>query len=374
MSREVVHRTVTAIRAVQLYGLSHDTSIDEARSLTSAVNGQLCTHERVTLELDGGRAYVSGEEVRPGDGLVGAEIEVLHEIFSERLAAGIVFEELLDPDDLRSWIGFFARPVVGETGARRLHRDLSALESLGVRLILERTTEPKARATSSARDCHARMVGAFEGALDRVGGGEDLDWERVDETIDELVRSTLERPDVALRIVTGPRVQGPYSAVHATNTALLSILIGRMLELESDQCRELASCAMFADVGFAILPEIAHRLMSPSEKEELRAYMVAAVHPMLRRERLDDRSRRRLIVAYEHHRSYLHPGSGRRADVHPYSRIVAVADAFDAMIADRPWRSALSRPAAMACLERDRSWRFDPLVVTTLGTLLRGSV
>jgi HD-GYP domain-containing protein (c-di-GMP phosphodiesterase class II) len=50
-------------------------------------------------------------------------------------------------------------------------------------------------------------------------------------------------------------------------------------------------------------------------------------------------------------------------DIPPEARVVAVADAFDAMTSDRPYRRALSEPRAVAELERCSGTQFDPGVV-----------
>ncbi|MDX6568235.1 MAG: hypothetical protein QOH15_813, partial [Gaiellales bacterium] len=45
------------------------------------------------------------------------------------------------------------------------------------------------------------------------------------------------------------------------------------------------------------------------------------------------------------------------------SRIVAVCDAFDAMVSDRPYRSAMSRDSAILELRVSAGTQFDPVVV-----------
>ncbi|MBL7183600.1 MAG: HD-GYP domain-containing protein [Anaerolineae bacterium] len=52
------------------------------------------------------------------------------------------------------------------------------------------------------------------------------------------------------------------------------------------------------------------------------------------------------------------------------ARILAVADAFEAMTSDRPYRSALSYQAAVAELEAGKGTQFDPVIVDTFLTIL----
>jgi HD-GYP domain-containing protein (c-di-GMP phosphodiesterase class II) len=52
-------------------------------------------------------------------------------------------------------------------------------------------------------------------------------------------------------------------------------------------------------------------------------------------------------------------------------RILAIADAYDAMVTDRPWRSALSQEAAFAELQAFRGVQFDPQLVDVFLELLQ---
>lgn len=78
-------------------------------------------------------------------------------------------------------------------------------------------------------------------------------------------------------------------------------------------------------------------------------------------------------VVRHHHERYDGGGypDGLTADEIPLSaRIVCVADAFDAMTSDRPYRAALSREHAVEELERERGRQFDPAVVDAFLGLL----
>ena len=82
-------------------------------------------------------------------------------------------------------------------------------------------------------------------------------------------------------------------------------------------------------------------------------------------------------VVFQHHESwdglgYPHGLSGEAIDFG--ARIVAVADAFDSMVSDRPYRPALTYDAACAELNRCAGTQFDPLVVETLHRLTSGQI
>ncbi len=55
------------------------------------------------------------------------------------------------------------------------------------------------------------------------------------------------------------------------------------------------------------------------------------------------------------------------------SRILAVADAYEAMTADRPYRQAMSAPAAVEQLERGAGTQFDAAVVDAFIRALQGA-
>ena len=71
-------------------------------------------------------------------------------------------------------------------------------------------------------------------------------------------------------------------------------------------------------------------------------------------------------IALAHHEKYDGSGypAGRRGDAIPLSgRICAIADVFDALLSDRPYKRAWPLPDVIANLERGRSAHFDPVLV-----------
>jgi len=78
-------------------------------------------------------------------------------------------------------------------------------------------------------------------------------------------------------------------------------------------------------------------------------------------------------IVRHHHEHFDGRGypNGKKGDGIPLgSRILAVADAYDAMTSDRPYRSAMSKETAIARLKAASGTQFDPQVVEAFLTAL----
>jgi len=158
-----------------------------------------------------------------------------------------------------------------------------------------------------------------------------------------------------------------YTAGHSRDVTNISVRIGKQLGLGSGQLDDLLWGALLHDVGkIAVDPAI---LNKPGEltSEEYRHIMThAVVGPSLVRPLLNDR----IVDIISHHHDH-YDGSGLDQtvlgeDIPLGARIVAVADAFDAMTSNRPYRSAMSTDEAMTEMKRCRGTQFDPNVTDIL--------
>ncbi len=155
---------------------------------------------------------------------------------------------------------------------------------------------------------------------------------------------------------------------HSTAVARYAAAVAEEMGWQGTELALLRMAAMLHDVGKVGIPDsILRKAGSLTEEEfdQMRLAPVAGAELVGRVEGLGP------IVPWIYHAHEHMDGSGYpeglRGDVIPLaSRIIAVADAFDAMTTNRPYRGALSREDALAELHRCSGTQFDPQCVEAL--------
>ncbi len=135
-----------------------------------------------------------------------------------------------------------------------------------------------------------------------------------------------------------------YLYSSAINTALLSVLIGWELGLSADLIKQLFMGAIFHDIGMAWIPDEVLYKTEPLTLED-KKYIIE--HPTTGYNFLKEK---RYISSYvkaisvQHHENLDGTGYPNRLkgeEIHLLSQIVGIADIYDAMTSDRPYRAAL---------------------------------
>jgi HD-GYP domain-containing protein (c-di-GMP phosphodiesterase class II) len=157
----------------------------------------------------------------------------------------------------------------------------------------------------------------------------------------------------------------PFTSKHSQRVRSISVDIGRQMHVSAAELEALEWGGLLHDVGKIGVPDSILLKQGKLTREE-RITMNA--HPVLGAQIIGpvDRLAPELPVIRHHHEWYNGSGYPDRLmgdEIPKLARILHVADAFEAMTADRPYRKALSTEQALAELRKFAGVQFDPEVV-----------
>ncbi len=173
--------------------------------------------------------------------------------------------------------------------------------------------------------------------------------------------------DLLSTIMSMQKALGEYLFHHCVNVALMSMTTAAQLGVSREQLLTIGLGAMFQDVGMLQVPSeirLAPRRLTPVELTEVRRHPIYTLEFLERVGGLPIEAR---FIGYQVHERIDGSGYPRHrfgTTTHPFAKIVAVADAYCAMVRPRPHRPA-KRPhdAVKELLAEGRRGRLDRTVL-----------
>jgi len=164
----------------------------------------------------------------------------------------------------------------------------------------------------------------------------------------------------------------PGIGEHLRDVSGIARGIARGMSLSEEQVEDLVTGTLLHDVGKIGVPD--HILHKPGRLTD-EEYETMRRHPTLGVEIVSPiRALAPVLPTINHHHERFdgkgYPGGLRGEDIPLAARVLAVADAFDAMIRDRPYGYGVSREAALQEIEANSGTQFDPGVVVMLREVL----
>lgn len=164
------------------------------------------------------------------------------------------------------------------------------------------------------------------------------------------------------------RFKDPLTSNHCSKAAQYAVCLGREIELSDEELEQLSEAALLHDIGKLKVPD---NILSKPSGLTVEEYELIKNHPdwgaeMLEEEALQRRYEKLAELIRCHHERYDGLGypSGLAGERIPLlAQIIAIADAFDAMTSDRPYRPALPLRQAREILLEERGKQFHPELV-----------
>ena len=178
-------------------------------------------------------------------------------------------------------------------------------------------------------------------------------------------KEKLEADNIIKMMLKTLKIKDEYTYGHSIRVAYFSVVTGNEMRLSADEMYNLELAALFHDLGKIGVPN--QVLNKPSRLEE-DEFLVMKKHPEMSSTILEDIPLFKDIALYAKHHHERYDGRGypsklKGEDIPLASRIILIADTFDAMTSTRPYRKGLPYQVAYDELKEFSGSQFDPNVV-----------
>ncbi len=220
-----------------------------------------------------------------------------------------------------------------------------------------------------ARQTYMRSLDVTREVMTAARLGRSPSLKRVKRAVQSVVDAILTDPSSLIGMTT-LREFDEYTFVHSVNVCILSVSLGRRLGLTKLQLLELGVAALLHDIGKSRVPtEILNKRgkLDDQEREVIQSHAWQGVLALFALPVGSGRPWRAMISAHEHHmRIDLtgYPAVVRPRRLSLLSKIIAVADGFDAATSTRVYQDTPWSPADVLQGMRDNTrLGFDPVIV-----------
>lgn len=201
-----------------------------------------------------------------------------------------------------------------------------------------------------------------------------------------MIDSVVDDNNVLLSLST-IRDYDDYTFTHSLNVAILSMCLGQRIGLNKHMLETLGLSALFHDLGKIDVPKnILNKpgKLTDHEFKEMRNHSIYSVRQIILLKTSLQKKAEMMLPPFEHHLKYDltgYPKTPRKKPISLFSRIICIADVFDAITARRVYRTfPISPDRALGIMMEGAGKDFDPLLlkifvnmigVYPIGTLLR---
>ncbi len=378
--RALIVAVHAATRAIKLYPPEHQSVQKALEDVSAAALEARASDLELELRAQGEFIFVNGTRLRLDLGNYASFGRVL-ELFRMARVGGV---RLQREASAREWyVLLTALTKVGAKGDGDADQVANLLSTAAVdafELIgdddAEADVELREASREATRRTYAQSVALTKDVMGSVRMGRVPSARKIKRAVQSIVDEVLTE-EASLIGLTTLREYDEYTYTHSVNVCIFSVALGKRIGMSKMQLYDLGVGALMHDIGKSRVPADLLQKSTALDDDDWRRIMA---HPWLGMLTLfqirgvQELPYRAMIVAHEHHmrRDFSgYPRVIRTRSMSMMSKIVAVADAYDAATSRRSYQTKPYPPSAVLQEMRDNPKRgLDPVVVKAFITLL----
>src|SRR5712691_576671 len=372
----------TAFRSLKLYPIEN-TQVQKALDDLAATTKHLLDVEKeLEIRLQSEFIFVNSTRLRLDLDNYASFSHILN-VFQQCGIGAVRLDEGVDRRQLQVFVSLLLAYAAKEVNPNKLFELSQKLTDGGVShvsveppLEAEEDVEEEERQKEAAKRTYARSVAVTKEVINSIRMGRTANVKKVKRAVQAIVDQVLNNESSLVGLTT-LRDYDEYTFTHSVNVCIFSVALGRKLSLSKLQLYDLGMAALFHDVGKSRVPlEVLNKEGGLTEEE----WRIMQAHPWLGVLTLfglrgyGEIPYRGMVVAYEHHMKVDltgYPKSIRGRTLSIYSKIVAVADGFDAATSRRVYQTKPIQPDQVLKEMWENPRRgYDPVIVKAFINLI----
>ncbi len=370
-----------ALRTIRHRGIGAGETRVALDRLRAAIDPVLDERGRLELRIVRRVLYLNGSRLESD-----LENFVFHAHVLETLRGagigGITFRGLPTRRDLQVFLPLVVRISDPDGDPSRSERLRQTLASQGIRTIELQAHVDGTAEVPGEEDRRASAIRTYEESVnvskelfDGTRMGRVANVRQVKHAVQSIVDGVL-TDETSLGGLSAIKDFDEYAFTHAVNVCIFCVALGRRLGLSKAALYDLGHAALVHDIGMSRIPkEILTKgsALTEEERRRMEAHTWLGAMRIFELRDLGEVPLRSMIVAYEHH---MVPGGGgypnvvRPREPSIFSRIIAVAAAFDAATNERAYSKARPADEVLRDFRENEAFGFDPVIVKALTNLL----
>ncbi len=354
--REFLGRLYVLLNLAKTHERQNKAVVEAAELLYVILTDLIDEAGHVRIDILNDSIYVNGVRIPTTASTFGMIRSMVGE-FKEKQIGSLTFKDDADSADLIGFAFLFARARSKEEITFEEIRSLIQKEGISGIKIGPKIDDPELydEATSHRQRMAAKraLLSALHVVKEAVAGGiveGRTNPRRAKRAIEAVVDSIL-ADEEAMLALTMMRNYDEYTYQHSFNVCVYSIAIANRLGLPRRILADIGVAALFHDIGKTAIPRSLlnkSTYLSKEEWEIIRSHTILGVKILANLKKIDTTTLRSIIVAFSHHLNLDKTGYPRlRSGLVPdiVSRIVRIADIFDALTSSRSYRSKPFSPS-----------------------------
>ena len=368
------------IKNATLYPEAHPILMSAADKLRLKIEELFVGREKVAFYLVGGELFFETLSVP-----IDQSLSLLLEQFVARSIGGIIFKPGLPSQELLRFASLMNKETTLFTGPAGVNEALDKEHILHIELHRVVLVDKNVGAAikeggKKAAELYKDAVDVVKEMIQAVNLGKASNLRSVNSMVQTMVDNVLENRD-ALMGLTNLKMYDEYTFSHSVNTSILAVSLGTFLSFEKSQIAALGVAGLMHDIGKMTVP---HEIINKPSKLTAEEWEQVKRHPIEGALLLADIpgvSKLAMVASFEHHQHSGYPPVTGEVKLHPFSQIVALADAYEALTAARVYYNSQMAPdEAIRIMIAKRGTAFSPILVKAfvnmvglfpVGTLLK---